>query len=371
MADPSIVVHGTGGLALGLIGRQLGLGNCPFTLVGRLGDDSRRRQITESLNMHRLYLSGEHPDRATTIEVPDMIVTSDPAGLNEYRSALRADGDVMYFHSLRSGQPWAASEVETAVRDRRRHDTRGVLFLIPCENSVSRSISQLKADLRGTGFAYVDTMVDRICPEPKCLPGSSYGVSGEIVYVDTERDFEWAAELETVDPAAHLSFDNICQHANIQIAVDIDATKIRKRWMMNGTQLAISILAVSIGFRDKHLSDYCAQFPLSLAALMGDFRTACELSGKNYSEGELAQAEAWYTERLIASLRSGDDGKGDTVRRILSKAHRESAGEMLRDIADKIGDPYGVLSNHLQDRVESLLIHEVMEVILGSLLDPQ
>ena len=165
--------------------------------------------------------------------------------------------------------------------------------------------------------------------------GRSGAADDDIVYVDTEREFEWVAEIESADPAAHAVFDTFCQNVGIEISVDIEATKIRKRWMMNGTQLALVILAASAGFRNKYMADYCDQFPHSLEALIGDLRTACEWSGKTYSYGELDRAESWYKERLIASMRSGADGKGDSVQRMLSKAKRESAGDMLRDVTSQ------------------------------------
>ncbi|SHU42402.1 Uncharacterised protein [Mycobacteroides abscessus subsp. abscessus] len=369
--NASILVHGTGGLALGLIARQLALNEREFTLFGRLGEDEKRRQNVECLNRRRIYLSGVRVDQAIEIPIPDMAITSSPVGLACLRIALRADGDVIYFTSLREGQPWAAGEVADAIQDRQRNNTPGTLFLFPCENSIHPKISRLETDFGGNGFAYVDSMVDRICPDVGVISephrtGSQ--ASDGIVFVDTEEEFEWVAKLETDDPRAHSSFNSICHALNIENSIDVEAAKIRKRWMMNGTQLSIGLLAATHGFREKHLRDYCEQYPDSLESLIGDFRIACELSGIAYPKGELEKAEAWYTRRLLMSLQSGEDGKGDTVLRILNKAYKESAGQMLRDIADKIGDPYSVLSIHLHNKVERTSIHEVMEVALGQLL---
>ncbi|GGF18952.1 hypothetical protein GCM10007298_13750 [Williamsia phyllosphaerae] len=190
-------------------------------------------------------------------------------------------------------------------------------------------------------------MVDRIC--------SNVGITrAGTPFVTAEEEYEWAAQIDETGGDAHDAIRHLASTIGLKVVPDIRPIKFRKLLLMNGSQLGYSVLAHKRGH--DYLSEYHSARPRALKVLMQDLLSAVENSQFEYDD-ELKQKFDWYYDRILASMSTGADGKGDTTARMMSKASTESAGDYLRDVADKLGDAVTILrTRYSADVVDKKLI---------------
>ena len=331
-----VVIIGSGKLGLGLLARQCASAGIRPIIAGRKkGSPS---EVFDTLSATSFFMCGELGDELLNYEIAGTIDVSQD--YSEVVELLARTPNVVVMSSVGlGGQPEVARCVRDSVTQRKLDNTDGQLVFIPCENEVVSEISSLR-DIGSSGFVMLDTMVDRICP--------SIRVSGGVVQVFAEREFEWAVSVTEYFHVLQVHA-SLLQRVGIDIVSDLDAVRIRKKLMMNGVQLACALLAAASGA--TYLQEYIEINPRRIAQLLDEMVKALTVSPNDYNREDLVALADWYERRIVNSARSVGGEPGDSVARMTRKATATEIDQFLIDLKSRLGVPYAWIARSLGIKV--------------------
>lgn len=355
---PLPIIHGSGSLALGLLAERSHRAGRPAIIL------SRRRSsrleisarlaadcefdITHSLN------SGEF----SSVTIGEVIYYDEPSGRERLDALLCEEPNILYMTAVRTGQDSVIPIVRSAVEARRSRGIAGIFILAPCENAVSPSLSKLASALAGPGFAYLDMMVDRICPQ--------VDISGhDRVLALADDSSEWAGEIiSSSDELLQARIREMLAHFDLNVVHDIEPVKKRKQWLMNGVQTCMAIFARSDGY--ELLREYHEAYPELLESLSYTYGEALRYwaadHGEPYAKGEIeAWRQSWYEPRIRQSLYMAN---GEPTIRILTKYRPSTRGDQLKDISSKLSDAHDALYGGIGPKAEEGFIFKAMQIAL-------
>jgi hypothetical protein len=214
---------------------------------------------------------------------------------------------------------------------------------IAAENDPGPNFDDLRRELQKRAVRVCATVVNRLCSSRSTVNGRTR------VGVDVEQ--EWVIELHQLPlPPPIVALATL---PHVELTHDVHAIEIRKRWLINGTHLALAIIARRTrNLEEMHLA---ASDPGLVRWVDGLQRELTKvLREQNLDLGD----DLDYGGRHFASVTRDHD---DPVSRILSRFKRSNLMPFLEDFDRKLGQ--AMRAQFAADRKLSAPFREVLDAL--------
>ncbi|MCW3002464.1 MAG: Mannitol-phosphate 5-dehydrogenase [Conexibacter sp.] len=343
----AVLLIGPGKLGLGLVGLTAHQAGLPLHVVARPGSPVRPGCAL------RVNVIGSPPP--TTLDVAsisnaDQIEQLCPEAL----AAIDHSDELLICTSVGTSE---MPGIERLVRDIavRRRET-GPTLVIAAENDPGEDFPAFAEALRSDGARVLSTMVNRVCPKV---------VTDELGRtVDADALAEWLIEADLADWAI---LRVLARVPHVGIALDIGADKERKRALVNGGHIAISLLAFE---RNVPTVRDATQRPDLMAFVELLHEEMILALGSKHGNLDAARARDYGQEQVAVWTRQYDE-----TLRILRRLHRHDLRPLIRDVALKLGEtanhlPGGALA-HPAHRITFEALHRALVSVRGYPNDPE
>jgi hypothetical protein len=355
-----VVIQGSGALALALLAERSWQAGIPPVVLCRSQSDSR--PISDRLGADLVFDLDHGDSGRETIELSDIIFYDDDTGSKDLQSRLATTPNVLYLTAARAGQRAAAKIIAKAVAARRQAGVPGVFVVAPCENAIAYEMERLAVKLAGPDFAYVDMMVDRISLDVRQRPQDGR------IEVLAESNFQWTGELQVPQDQDRIAFRTVFDHferMRLTLTEDIQQSKKRKTFLMNGVQTCFALLARSDD--EPFLRPYHEAHPGMVEKLSMEYAMAltvwANLNKISYTQPYIEFHRRWYHTRVVESLYLSPDGERGS--RIIGKYAPLQRQDQLLDIASKIAEAHDLLRRAFGKALsDQTLMYRALQVAL-------
>lgn len=226
--------------------------------------------------------------------------------------------------------------LQTLLHRRSAANPGDPLFVIACENTTEDAYESLRRS-RLPGVHFLECVVDRICYRVEVRPTDGP------VEVEVERHARWTIQLPpSVAPEHRERLTTLLAPAiatgEVVVVEAIGPDRAKKRWLVNGPHLALSILARASLVRPYvYLDEFMLENPGIVRQVMDEYVDRLVLEGFGIDPAEY---EA-YAETTVARFAKNPD----EIDRIMRRFQRKSLEEFLRlDLFPKLCMPAEALA---------------------------
>jgi hypothetical protein len=304
---------GPGRLGLGLIVDAANKAQLVTHLISRLDSDSPQPDtyVLKLTEKEPFELEVASHSKAFTLE------ELEPEALK----AVRANVPMLITTALGASGLTHYCDLLVKIAEERPRDSAAPTVFIACENNAGPDYEELTKQLNDLGVECRATMVNRLCPR-RFIPEDD----SKRIVVKADPYAEWLIEGE--DSVGPLRFLAGVHYVGFE--PDVTPFNVRKRWVVNGTHLALALFARPVNQPSIRSAARDPERRAQVEELQDD------MVGVLPPEWEqtLGSSTEYAREQLIPICRTEDD-----TSRILQRLSRADLTPFLEDANRKFGEP--------------------------------